>query len=149
MQALRSKLERENFDSQPRRPGRARATAAIARPAGDSALLALSGESLSGRFRHWRGASGQRYIFSVYDPSSCPAYEHVVLILVAVDRDARHIIFAADTGALPDLALQRAREMIATLDCAVEFHVHLLASSRAERMATIDDLAASAHARRN
>jgi hypothetical protein len=150
MQALWDKLERDGVDlsvSEARNAGDAPASTRLI---DNRALSALAGEPLAGRFRHWRGASGQRYIFSVYDPDSCPAYDGVVLIGAAIDENnERRIIFIADTGLLPDVALARAREKAAACDCAIEFHVHLLASSRRERAAAIADLSTSDHARRN
>jgi hypothetical protein len=144
MQALWDKLEREGVELSVSEAGDA------ARLVDNRELSALAGDSLAGRFRHWRGASGRRYIFSVYDPDSCPAYDGVVLIGAAIDENnARRIIFVADTGILPDVVLARAREKAAACDCAVEFHVHLLASSRRERAAAIADLSTSDHARRN
>jgi hypothetical protein len=125
------------------------------RPAGSTAspnehasapLRALAGNALSARFRSWRGASGRRYIFSTFDRQSCPAYEHVVAMIAAVDPDGeRRIIFIGDTGCFPDLALATAVKGIPA-DREIEFHVHLLATSRAERAAMIADLT---HTRRS
>jgi hypothetical protein len=144
MQALWDKLEREGVELSVSEAGDA------ARLVDNRELSALAGDSLAGRFRHWRGASGRRYIFSVYDPDSCPAYDGVVLIGAAIDENnERRIIFVADTGILPDVVLARAREKAAACDCAVEFHVHLLASSHRERAAAIADLSTCDHARRN
>ena len=104
-------------------------------------LRALAGEALAARFRSWRGASGRRTIFSVFDRQSCPAYEHVVAIIAALDPDGeRRIMFIGDTGCFPDLALAKAAsEIPAASD--IEFHFHLLATSRVERAAMIADLA--------
>jgi hypothetical protein len=103
-------------------------------------LRALAGEALAARFRSWRGVSGRRYIFSVFDRQSCPAYEHVVAMIVARDPDGeRRIMFIDDTGSFPDLALAKAMMGIPA-EPEVEFHVHLLATSRPERAAMIADL---------
>ena len=107
-------------------------------------LAALAGESLAKRFRHWRGASGRRYVFSVYDRRCCPAYDDAVLIVAEVDADGeRRASFIADTGVLPELVLAQADERAASAERAVEFHVHLLAATRAERAALIADLYAA------
>jgi hypothetical protein len=110
--------------------------------AGASApLRALAGEALAARFRFWRGASGRRAIFSIFDRQSCPAYEHVVAMIVARDPDGeRRIMFIGDTGCFPELALARAMKEIPVAS-EIEFHFHLLATSRAERNAMIADLA--------
>jgi hypothetical protein len=110
--------------------------------AGASApLRALAGEALAARFRSWRGASGRRYIFSIFDRQSCPAYEHVVAMIVRRDPDGeRRIMFIGDTGCFPELALARAAKEIPVAG-EIEFHLHMLATSRAERNAMIADLA--------
>jgi hypothetical protein len=110
--------------------------------AGASApLRALAGEALAARFRSWRGASGRRYIFSIFDRQSCPAYEHVVAMIVTRDPDGeRRIMFIGDTGCFPELALARAAKEIPVAG-EIEFHLHMLATSRAERNAMIADLA--------
>lgn len=136
MQALRDLRERGG--------GFAAATKA-ARTIANAELAALAGEALAGRFRHWRGWSGRRYVFSVYDPASCPAYEDAVLIVAAAGPDGeRRIVSIADTGALPEIAVARARAIASSLATRVECHVHLLAASRAEREAAIADLRPSA-----
>jgi hypothetical protein len=108
---------------------------------GDSAsLVALAGGALDARFRSWRGASGQRYTFSVYGRRSCPAYENAVAMVARIEPDgARRIIFIGDTGCFPDILFAEAANHIPA-DGEVEFHVHLLATSRAGRAAVIADL---------
>ncbi|WP_210254913.1 hypothetical protein, partial [Methylocapsa sp. S129] len=68
MLALR-KQSAHRFDqsaARVRREGWSPQSAAVG--GGDNAsLLALAGDALGTRFRFWRGASGQRYIFSTYD----------------------------------------------------------------------------------
>jgi hypothetical protein len=109
-------------------------------PPGDSApLSALAGSPLGGRFRSWRGRSGRRYTFSVYDPLSCPAYEQAVLIVAATGGDGeRRIVLIGETGCFPDVALAKAARLQASYR-EIEFHVHLLARSRAERAVVIAD----------
>jgi hypothetical protein len=107
-------------------------------------LAALAGRALEPRFRSWRGASGRRYIVSVYDPDACPAYCDAVLIAAAVDPDGRRRLLAlADTGVFPEPVLARARRSLGDVAEPVEFHLHLLAASSAERRAALDDLAAA------
>jgi len=104
-------------------------------------LAALAGEPLDGRFRSWRGRSGRRYVFSVYHPASCPAYEDAVLLAAAVAPDGgRRPLFIGDTGCFPDIVLARGADS-APRGAAVEMHVHLLAGSRAGRDAVLADLA--------
>ena len=108
-------------------------------------LAALTGETLSPRFCSWRGASGRRYIVSVYDAHACPAYCDAVLIAAAVGADGRRRALAlADTGVFPEPVLARAAKSLANVAERVEFHLHLLAASPVERHAALDDLSAAA-----
>jgi hypothetical protein len=129
MQALREMLECDRVNQERTAPR------AVNQP-----LAALADASLAQRFRHWRGASGRRYIFSVYDPSACPSYDNAVLIAAARDDNGEaRILFLTDTGALPEISLARAKEEVAAFGAA-EFHIHLLAATRTERSALIEDL---------
>jgi len=114
----------------------------------DSApLSALAGDALGARFRSWRGASGRRYVFSIYSPHCCPAYSHAVIILAAVDAAGdRTAAFIADTGCFPEIVLARAAANWTRGGAEIECHLHLLANSPAERRALIADLS---HALRN
>jgi hypothetical protein len=104
-------------------------------------LLTLAGDALGTRYRCWRGASGRRYVFSAYSRQACPAYSHVVMLVAAVQRDgARNVHFVVDTGSFPDIALAKASTEWAKAGREIEFHVHLLATSLAERRAVIADL---------
>jgi hypothetical protein len=116
-----------------------------ARQDNDSApLLALADGALSARFRSWRGASGKRYVFSVYDRRSCPAYSSAVIVIASARPDGgRDIVSILDTGCFPDVVLAKAA---AKFDDGLEFHVHLLAASSQERQAMIADIS---HLRRN
>jgi hypothetical protein len=139
MQALSDKLERESIDlSAAMHPIETDAPS----PAVDNqALASLADEKLAGRFRHWRGASGRRYIFSLYEPESCPAYDDAVLIVaVKFPGGVRRIMTICDTGSLPELALARAHEAATESGESIECHIHLLAASRDERAAVIEDL---------
>ena len=119
---------------------------AFTRPA-DQALTGLAGSDLSERFRSWRGVSGRRYIFSVFNEAASPgsasdsSFTDAVVIAASRDRSgARRIVHIGATDGMPDLlfrgrALAQARENGAT-----EIHVHLLAATRAERRAIIEDL---------
>ena len=140
MQALWDKLERE-----PIKLSASSHASAPARSAASQALTSLANEKLAERFRHWRGASGRRYIFSLYAPESCPAYDDAVLIVALKAADGlRRIAMICDTGSLPELALSRACKAAAAPGESVECHVHLLAASRAERAAVIEDLHSAA-----
>jgi hypothetical protein len=115
------------------------------RGAGSAPLRALADNDLEDRYRNWLGSSGRRYVFSVYDRDSCPAYNFAVLIVAALGPNGeRRILFVADTGCFPDLVLAKAATMQAEIGETLEFHVHLLAHSLNERCALIEDIS---HAR--
>ncbi|MGD0562464.1 MAG: hypothetical protein ABSA66_05185 [Roseiarcus sp.] len=126
-------------------PESAPPTAAYLAETDGEPLAALTGEGLSPRFCSWRGASGRRYIVSVYQADACPAYCDAVLIAAAVGPDGRRRALAlADTGVFPEPLLARAIESLSHVHGRVEFHLHLLAASPAERRAALDDLSAAA-----
>ncbi len=102
---------------------------------------ALDSEILNGQFRAWRGQSGRRHIFSVYQPQNCPAYCYAILIAAAIDAAGkRRVFFIGDTGTFPEPVIQRARQAASNLTDAVEFHIHLLTQTQSERDAVADDI---------
>ncbi len=124
-------------------PEPAPSPAVLVAEADSEPLASLRGDTLSPRFSSWRGASGRRYIVSVYDGSACPAYCDAVLIAVAVAANGRRRALAlADTGVFPEPVIARFRSS-APAGERVEFHLHLLATSSAERRAALEDLAAA------
>lgn len=119
-----------------------RAVAASAVP-----LAGLAGTDLARRFRHWRGASGKRHLFSVFpvgEPTpgeDAPRFADAVVL--AVGRDAageRRILALDDTGPEPDLFYESARFRAAVAAGADEIHVHLLTDTPAGRAALLRDL---------
>ena len=105
-------------------------------------LAALADTPLASRFCSWPGLSGRKYIFSVYSWSGCPAFCHAIL-LAAVRDDAgrRRPLSVSDTGAFPEPVLLRARRDRGVYGERLEFHMHLLAPSAAERDSVLADLA--------
>jgi len=104
-------------------------------------LRALDGEVLAERFRSWVGASGRRYIFSVFDPADCPAYCGAVLIAARVEANgARRAIHFADTGDFPEPTLANVMRACSAVTEPFEFHLHLLANAASERRSILEDL---------
>lgn len=110
-------------------------------------LVGLVGSDLARRFLHWRGASGRRYLFSIFplhratSIDEAPRFHDAVVL--AVVRDAageRRILVADETGALPDLFYTSAQLRDAVAAGANEIHVHLLAESVSGRAALLRDL---------
>ena len=142
MLALEEQAEYRSDDANLRdghRTGRAsRASRPSCRFPDSAPLQALAEGGLRAKFRSWRGASGRRYVFSVYDRHSCPAYSDAVLVVASALADGdRKIVFAADTGCFPDMVVAKAAAKFAG---AFEFHVHLLARAPDERRAVIADI---------
>lgn len=83
---------------------------------------------LSERFWYWQGASGRKYIHSVYGPESCPPLPGAVY--VGVKRQGSMRIAVCVGRFLP---LWDAHKAInAELSGFDELHVHLLASAAGE-----------------
>lgn len=125
------------------------AIVALLRPVAASAapLAGLAGSDLSRRFRHWRGASGKRHLFSVFPLGAplpgedAPRFADAVVMAVGRDTDGVPCILALDeTGPLPDLFYESARFRAAVAAGAEEIHVHLLADSASARAAVMSDL---------
>ena len=109
---------------------------------GGGALAALAGMPFSGRFWSWTGLSGRRYIFSVYPALTCPAFCHAVLLAAVRDGPSRlRVVSVRETGAFPEPVVARAQREFCAYGPGLEFHLHLLPSSPADRAATISDLA--------
>lgn len=85
------------------------------------------------RFQFWTGATGRRYVHTIYTLLDCPALSSANYILVARDGDGRRTIL--EMGRLgansPTLNLAEIRQRGASLG-ANEVHVHLLAESARE-----------------
>lgn len=88
---------------------------------GHSLSANLPGETgLGDRFWYWCGASGERYIHTIYRAGLCPPIAGAVFIRVGVQDGQRQALsvgrFGAD-GSMP----------LCPGDADVEIHVHLLA----------------------
>ena len=117
------------------------------RPAVNQPLVSLVGSDLSRRFLHWRGASGRRYLFSIFPLSRAASIDEAPrfhdAVLLAVLRDAageRRILMADETGTLPDLFYASAKLRDAVAAGANEIHAHLLADDMPARAALLHDL---------
>ncbi len=98
----------------------------------DSSLAALAGMPFASRFCSWIGLSGQRYVFSVYPASTCPAFCDAILLTAVRDMTGqRRVVSVHDTGAFPEPVVAKAQRELRAFGPGVEFHLHLLAASPA------------------
>jgi hypothetical protein len=93
------------------------------------------------RFHFWTGASGKRYVHTVYSLFDCPTLEDANYILVRrSDRSTRAVLAIGRlSNNSPSENLAEIRQHAAALG-ADEVHVHLLASSNQEAEAVEADL---------
>jgi hypothetical protein len=90
-------------------------------------------------FHYWIGASGTRYLHTVFAPADCPALDEAVYVAVRRARDGRRRalsvgLFGPFGGGCEIAAAARLG--------AGEIHVHLMADTPAARRAVLRDLAA-------
>ncbi|HXG77998.1 MAG TPA: hypothetical protein VNJ31_01485 [Methyloceanibacter sp.] len=116
-------------------------------PADEPALVCAEA-AFEQAFHYWRGASGRRYLHSVYTLIGCPTIPQANYILVRRYDDGRRVA----------LAFGQTKEDAMTLNLAHlrhegakaganEVHIHLLAETAEQRAAVEADLVA-AHTRR-
>jgi hypothetical protein len=106
-------------------------------------LACLDRTGMENWFQSWRGASGRRYICSVYAVGEPPSFDCDRAIVAAVRKGApgASIVFVFQPGPEAESDglhqwTERARQYGAD-----EWHVHLLAGSKAERDFALRDLA--------
>jgi hypothetical protein len=107
-------------------------------------LAALAGGALERRFQFWQGASGRRYICSIFPLSvpgateTLPYYTQAVAVAVVLHGGARRIAFVADIGEEPD----RLWATLQNVHNIAEYHIHLLADTAMQRQTVCADLSA-------
>jgi hypothetical protein len=105
-------------------------------------LAALAGGALERRFQFWQGASGRRYICSIFPLSavggteSLPHYTEAVVVAVAIHDGARRIAFVADLDRASDSLWATIQDVQGIAEC----HIHLLAVTAALRRRVCADL---------
>lgn len=115
---------------------------------GDANAVEAFGES-GARFAFWTGASGRRYVHTVYSLFDCPPLEAGNYVLVRrFDRARREVLAIGRLiNETATLNLAEIRQRAAMLG-ADEVHVHLLASTPFEAQAVEVDLKSAAFAAR-
>ncbi len=110
-------------------------------------LDSLAGGSLASRFHAWRGASGRRYIFSVFGAdrsapdAGLPDFAEAIALAVARDdRGSRRCVALCLNEATTDPATRQHFVAAALAAGAVEWHIHLLAEDPQQRRAIAKDI---------
>jgi hypothetical protein len=87
-------------------------------------------QAVGGRFMFWSGASGKRYVHSIYTLTDCPELPAANFVLTRCDAGGRRAVLAIGrvTSTSPSLNLAEIRQRGAQLG-ASEVHVHLLAQN--------------------
>jgi hypothetical protein len=98
----------------------------------------------SARCQFWRGASGRRYMHTVYSLIECPPVPQATYLLARREHDgSRQVVhIASGENSAPTLNLARIRQVGATLG-ANEVHVHFLAETEGQRRLVTCDLRAA------
>ena len=116
-------------------------------PGSNAPLQSLAGESLAAHFHAWRGASGRRYICSVFpadvDASDAGLPDFVDAIAMAVAREpggGRRCLSLLHNDATSDPAIRRAFVTEGLAKGAIEWHIHLLATEPWQRHAVATDI---------
>lgn len=93
------------------------------------------------RFHFWTGATGKRYVHTVYSLFDCPPVGIANYVLVRREGKTKRTVLALGrlTGETASLNLAEIRQRGATLG-ADEVHIHLLATSMQESQAVEVDL---------
>lgn len=123
-------------------------TSAPLEPADEPALVCAE-EAFAQAFHYWRGASGRRYLHSVYTLVGCPALPQANYILVRRHADGTReaLAFGNTKDDAISVNLAHLRHEGAKRR-ANEIHVHLLADTAHDRALVEADLTA-AHTHRH
>jgi hypothetical protein len=118
--------------------------------AGGTSGQQIPATDTSPRFHFWTGASGKRYVHTVYSLFDCPPLDMASYVLVRrVSRAERKVLAIGRlSNEQASLNLAEIRQRAATLG-ADEVHVHLLASSASECQAVEIDLRTAQFATRS
>lgn len=123
------------------------ADAALCGPADEPALVCAEA-AFAQAFHYWRGASGRRYLHSVYTLVGCPALPQANYILVRRHEDGTREALAFGDTKDDAVTLNLAHLRHEGAKCgANEVHIHLLADTPQDRAMVEADLVA-AHAGR-
>jgi hypothetical protein len=95
------------------------------------------------RFWYWHGASGRRYIHSVYRPETCPPLPGAVFLAVRSLGNLRTVLGAGRFAGLWDVNIPAGNAAHWESLGANEIHVHLLSRDDMEAREIVADLRAA------
>ena len=95
------------------------------------------------RFWYWHGASGRRYIHSVYRPETCPPLPGAVFLAVKSLGNLRTVLGAGRFAGLWDVNIPAENAAHWASLGANEIHVHLLSRDETEARRIAADLKAA------
>jgi hypothetical protein len=95
------------------------------------------------RFWYWHGASGRRYIHSVYRPETCPPLPGAVFLAVKSLGNLRTVLGAGRFAGLWDVNIPAGDAAHWASLGANEIHVHLLSRDETEARLIAADLKAA------
>jgi hypothetical protein len=95
------------------------------------------------RFWYWHGASGRRYIHSVYRPETCPPLPGAVFLAVKSLGNLRTVLGAGRFAGFWDVNIPAGDAAHWAGLGANEIHVHLLGRDETEARRIADDLRAA------
>jgi hypothetical protein len=97
------------------------------------------------RFWYWQGASGRRYIHSVYAVGACPPLPGAIYVAVKRTGTLRTALGVGRFSVLWDGAARRALDHDMIMKGANEIHVHLLAEGEEAAKFIFNDLREALH----
>jgi hypothetical protein len=116
-------------------------------PGSNAPLGSLAGGNLASRFHAWWGASGRRYVCSVFHVESSevdfglPDFAEAIVLAVASDADGhRRLLSLGHFEAATEAAARQQFVAAAIAAGATEWHIHLMTVDDEERRAVARDL---------
>jgi hypothetical protein len=97
--------------------------------------------SIQERFWYWTGASGRRYIHSVYAVDACPPLPGAIYVAVRRQGPLRIVVGLGRFQPFWDGVLGRAEQAQFAREGVDELHVHLLSRAPEQAAAVLSDLA--------
>ena len=118
-------------------------TCSAASSSASSLGLSQSAQAASHQFWYWHGASGRKYIHSVYEPEHCPPLPGAIYLAVKLCGANREVLAIGRFPKFPNYHAASRAWADLKVEGADEIHVHLLAKSNDVAEDIIRDLKAA------